>query len=108
MTTRSAKPERSLRGPRDLACQQNSARAGGEKCAATRFERAQRRLQPLFLQKLQHRGAFAARQNHGVNLGGLFAACEPMIRNAQAVEHARVGLIITLHRKDSDSHESVK
>jgi hypothetical protein len=101
-------PQRLLRGSAHLAREQNRTGASAEERRAARVEGTQSCLEPFFLQKLQHGGALAARQDHGVHLRGLFRRAHQHVIDAQPLEHACVRLVIALHSKYPDFHASFR
>src|SRR6267142_6796337 len=81
---------------RTRACTENSFVFGGK--FLDRF------VQAFFLQELQLRGAFAARQNQAIAISEIFGGAHLRRFDAHSREHRRVGREVSLHRENSDLH----
>jgi hypothetical protein len=96
------KIQRALRRIFYFAREQNCSGAGAENRAAFGRVIEERSIEPFVAEKFQHRGAFAAGEDHAVEQFEIARAAHEHVRDAKAFERAGMRGVIALNGEDSD------
>src|SRR5690348_2739905 len=97
-------PERVLFRPFHMTRKENRAGAGAEKRAAFGGHFANCGVEAGFGEKFHVRGAFAARKNQATTFGEIVGGAHEDMLDAEALEHFRVRVKITLQSEYPDFH----